>query len=59
MTRPEAIAARPVVLVAPATTRVRDLPTEVLLDEDDGIGRRCALNLDTPELIPKATSSST
>lgn len=43
-----------VVLVAPATTTVRRLPTEVGLDEVDGLPRSCVVNLDTPELLPKA-----
>lgn len=33
-------------LVAPLTTRVRGLPTEVLLDADDGVPRPCAAALD-------------
>ncbi|MEA2023720.1 MAG: type II toxin-antitoxin system PemK/MazF family toxin [Actinomycetota bacterium] len=53
LTRPEAIASIPVVLVAPATTNVRHLPTEVPLDVDDGMPLPCVINLDTPELLPK------
>nr|MDQ3320804.1 type II toxin-antitoxin system PemK/MazF family toxin [Actinomycetota bacterium] len=33
-------------LVAPLTTRVRDLPTEVRLDADDGLPRPCVAALD-------------
>lgn len=33
-------------LVAPLTTRVRDLPTEVALDADDGLPRPCVASLD-------------
>ena len=54
ITRPEAIPILPVVLVAFATTTVRGLDTEVLLDESDGMLKRCVLNLDTPELVSKA-----
>lgn len=53
LTRPEALPALPRVLVAPATTTVRGLPSEVPLDRDDGMPRPCVLNLDTPELVPK------
>lgn len=54
LTRPEAIERLTRVLVAPATTHVRGLPSEVYLDEDDGMPRACVLNLDTPELVPKS-----
>lgn len=33
-------------LVAPVTTTVRNIPTEVALDRDDGLPRRCAANFD-------------
>lgn len=36
--------ARP--LVAPLTTRVRGLPTEVALDTDDGVPQPCVVSLD-------------
>ncbi|MDP9436487.1 MAG: type II toxin-antitoxin system PemK/MazF family toxin [Actinomycetota bacterium] len=36
--------ARP--LVAPLTTRVRGVPTEVPLDEDDGLPQACVASLD-------------
>ena len=51
LTRPEAVTRLPRLLVAPATTTVRGLPTEVHLDEDDGVPRPCVLTLDTPELV--------
>ncbi len=34
------------VLVAPLTTEVRDIPTEVALDAADGVPRSCAANFD-------------
>lgn len=34
------------VLVAPVTTRVRAIPTEVELTEEDGLPRACAANFD-------------
>ena len=54
LSRPEAIPHLPRVLVAPATTTVRGLPSEVSLDEQDGMPRPCVLTLDTPELVSKA-----
>jgi mRNA interferase MazF len=33
-------------LVAPVTTRVRAIPTEVALDPGDGLSRQCAANFD-------------
>ena len=38
------VLARP--LVAPLTTRVRGLPTEVALDTDDGLPQPCVVSLD-------------
>lgn len=34
------------VLVAPVTTRVRGIPTEVSLTEEDGLAHPCAANFD-------------
>lgn len=53
LTRPAAIERLPRILVAPATTHRRGLPSEVALDEDDGMPRPCVLNLDTPELVSR------
>jgi mRNA interferase MazF len=40
-------------LVAPCTTTVRGLPSEVVLEPgDDPIGRRSAVNLDSVESVP-------
>ena len=44
--------ARP--LVAPLTTRVRGLPTEVTLDTDDGLPQPCVVSLDSVQ--PMATA---
>lgn len=51
LTRPEAVERLPRLLVALATTTVRGLPSEVALDEGDGVPQPCVLNLDTPELV--------
>ncbi|MBI4701427.1 MAG: type II toxin-antitoxin system PemK/MazF family toxin [Deltaproteobacteria bacterium] len=41
------------VTVAPVTSTVRDIPTEVVLDEDDGMRGRCAVNLDHVVTVPR------
>jgi mRNA interferase MazF len=46
LTRQEAVPLLTQVLAAPATTTVRDIPTEVFLDEADGMPRSCVLALD-------------
>lgn len=38
----------------PTTRRVRRIPTEVILDEDDGMPERCALTLDNLSTIVAA-----
>lgn len=40
-------------LVAPLTTRIRGIPTEVTLDEEDGVPRRCAVSLDNVQPMPR------
>ena len=43
-------------LVAPCTTTIRNLPSEVVLEpEDDPVPRRCAVNLDSVESVSVAT----
>jgi mRNA interferase MazF len=39
-------------LVAPLTTRIRGLPTEVGLDLDDGLPRPCVVSLDNLQPLP-------
>lgn len=46
------VLARP--LVAPLTTRVRRLPTEVALDADDGLPRPCVVSLDNVQPLAAA-----
>ncbi len=54
LTRPEAVERLPRLLVVPATTRIRGLPSEVPLDETDGLPTSCVLNLDAPELVHRS-----
>lgn len=46
LTRNSAIPVLHTVLAVPATTTIREIPTEVVLDETDGMPRPCALSLD-------------
>ena len=45
LTRDSAIGHLSTVTVAPITSTVRDVPSEVILDVDDGMKGRCAVNL--------------
>lgn len=42
------------VTVAQITTVIRDLPTEVVLGADEGLPRRCAINLDHVHTVSRA-----
>lgn len=45
LTRGSAISYLSTVTVAPITSTIRDVPSEVVLDEDDGMKSPCAVNL--------------
>ena len=45
LTRESAIRYLTAVTVAPITSTIRGVPSEVLLDEEDGMKGRCAVNL--------------
>ena len=52
LTRDAAIPRLGRALIAPCTTIIRDLESEVILEPaDDQIGRRCAVNLDSVESV--------
>jgi len=53
LSRDEACAVRSLVIVAPVTTRIRHIPSEVPLSGSDGLPRDCVANLDTITTIPK------
>jgi len=55
LSRNEAYAVRELVTVAPVTTRVRQIPTEVPLGPAEGLPKRCVVNLDTITTIPRRT----
>ncbi|MDO5696792.1 MAG: type II toxin-antitoxin system PemK/MazF family toxin [Dermatophilus congolensis] len=55
MSRDAAIVARRLVLVAPCSTRIRGLPSEVRLDPaHDPVPRECAAALDSVETVSAA-----
>jgi len=54
LTRNSAIGFLHSVTVAPITTTVRDIPTEVCLSRADGLLTDCAVNLDNIQTVRKA-----
>ncbi len=54
VTRQAAIPVLRSVLVAPATTQMRGIPTEVRLGPEDGMPRECALALENIAPVSKA-----
>jgi mRNA interferase MazF len=55
LSRNEAYPVRQLVMVAPLTTRIRGIPSEVSLGDEDGVTRACVVNLDTIATIAKAS----
>jgi mRNA interferase MazF len=53
LTRQAAIPLLHALLAVPATRTIRHIPTEVLLDRDDGMPQECALSLDNVTSVPK------
>jgi len=41
------------ITVAPVTSTIRDIPTQVLLSEHDGMPRECAINCDHIQTVAK------
>ena len=54
LTRNSAIGFLHSVTIAPITTTVRDIPTEVYLSQADGMLTECVANLDNIQTVPKA-----
>jgi len=54
LTRDVAIDVLTRVLAAPVTTRVRDIPTEVMLGPDDGLPTACAASFDNVRTLYKS-----
>jgi len=53
LSRNEAYVVRELVTVAPVTTRMRHIPSEVPLGPEDGLPKSCVANLDTITTIAK------
>jgi mRNA interferase MazF len=54
LTRSSALRFLSRVTVAPITTTVRNIPTEVILDERDGMRTRCAVSLDNVVTVARS-----
>jgi mRNA interferase MazF len=54
LTRDSAIAVLNSITIAPITSTIRSIPTEVVLTESDGLPDNCAANFDNIQTIPKA-----
>jgi len=55
LSRNEAYAVRELVMVAPLTTRIRGIPSEVSLGDEDGVPHAYVVNLDTITTIAKVS----
>lgn len=53
LARPSAIELLGDVTIAPITSTVRDIPSQVVLDESDGVPRTCAVHLDHVQTVPR------
>ncbi len=53
LTRDSALEFLGEVTIAPITSTIRDIPTEVLLTKEDGMPRDCAVNLDHIQTVSK------
>jgi mRNA interferase MazF len=42
------------VTIAPTTTTIRNIPSEVILTQTDGMPETCAVNLDHLQTVPRA-----
>jgi mRNA interferase MazF len=54
LTRSSALEFLGEVTVAPVTSTIRDIPSEVQLTQDDGMPRDCAVNLDHVQTVTRA-----
>ena len=53
LTRDSALDVLSDVTVAPITSTIRDIPTEVMLGAMDGLPRECVVNLDHIQTVPQ------
>jgi mRNA interferase MazF len=54
LTRDSAIAVLHSVTVAPITSTIRSIPSELVLTKDDGLPNTCAANFDNLQTVPKS-----
>jgi mRNA interferase MazF len=54
LTRNSAIAVLSSVTIAPITSTIRSIPTEVILTKDDGLPNTCAANFDNLQTVSKS-----
>lgn len=54
LTRESAISVLNSVTVAPITSTIRSIPTELLLTAQDGVPHTCAANFDNLQTVPKS-----
>jgi len=54
LTRDSAIPILSSVTIAPITSTIRNIPTEIVLTEADGVPKTCAANFDNLQTVPKA-----
>ncbi len=58
LTRDSAIPILSSVTIAPITSTIRHIPTEIVLTEADGLSTICASNFDNLQTVPKANIGS-
>ena len=58
LTRDSALAVLTGVTVAPITSTIRSIPTEVVLNANDGLPDTCAANFDNIHTVPKSNLSA-
>ncbi|TAK54109.1 MAG: type II toxin-antitoxin system PemK/MazF family toxin [Gammaproteobacteria bacterium] len=54
LTRNSAIAVLNSVTIAPITSTIRNIPTEIILTRDDGLPNTCAANFDNIQTVPRS-----
>jgi mRNA interferase MazF len=54
LTRDSAIPVLNSVTIAPITSTIRSIPTEVVLTQEDGLAHTCAANFDNLQTVPKS-----
>jgi mRNA interferase MazF len=58
LTRDSAIGFLNALTIAPLTTTIRDIPTEVYLTPAEGVPNECVVNLDNVQTVPRANIGS-